>query len=227
MMILNADLGEGGPHDAELMAIIDVANVCCGVHAGDVGTSRASLELAKVHAVAINAHPGFDDRESMGRRSLDVTPRDVGTLLLSQLGSLEGLARGVGVRITNVKPHGALYHQVMTDSALSTSVVAVAMLFGYGVVGLPGSKLEVAASRIGVEFVAEGFIDRRYRSDGTLVPRSEANAIVTDADEAYQQVKQLIEQGRVQTLCVHGDTPNALELAKRVRECLASQESGR
>ena len=175
--------------------------------------------------IAINAHPGFDDRASMGRRGLDVTPRDVGTLLLSQLGSLEGLARGVGVRIKNVKPHGALYHQVMSDIALSQSVVAVAMLFGYGVVGLPGSELEAAAARIGVEFIAEGFIDRRYRSDGTLVPRDEPNAIVTDAEEALRQVAWLIQQGRVRTLCVHGDTPRALELAKRVRDFLNQAEA--
>ena len=214
---LNADLGEAAGSDADLMPLITSANVGCGFHAGDADTTRAALELAREHGVAVGAHPGYPDRVNFGRVEHIVDARQVGTLCCYQVGALLGLARAVGVPVRFVKLHGALYHQACRDPDLAGPVVAVALLHGLAVVGLPGSALEAVAARANVPFIAEGFADRRYRPDGTLVPRTESDAFVHDPAEAVAQIDRLVRDHGVRTVCVHGDGPTAVAFTTAVR----------
>jgi len=219
---LNCDLGEGCPFDAELMPLITSANVACGFHAGDPATARATLLLAARHGVQAGAHPSFNDRESFGRRELDTPPEQVFAECVYQVGALAALARSVGITLSHVKPHGALYNMACRDDAYARPVVAAAELFGLDVLALPGSRLEaLCAGRR--PFVAEGFADRRYLPDGALVPRSRPDAFVHDADEAVRQAEWLLRQRGVRTLCVHGDNPQALDFVRRLRQALTER----
>ena len=213
---LNCDLGEGGAHDAELLALASSANVACGFHAGDPSTAARTLELAARRGVVVGAHPGYPDREHFGRRELPREPRQLFDEVVYQVGALRGLARAAGTAVRYLKPHGALYNQACREDPYAEPVVAAAGLFGLALVGLPGSRLEqLAAGRC--PFVAEGFADRRYRPDGSLVPRSEPGAFVTDPAEAVEQVDRLLRERGVRTVCVHGDNPHALEFARQLR----------
>jgi UPF0271 protein len=219
---LNCDLGEGCAFDAELMPLITSANVGCGFHAGDASSARAALRLAAKHGVQIGAHPGYPDREHFGRRELSRSEDQIFEECVYQVGALAGLARAEGVALRYLKPHGALYNQACRDDAYARPVVAAAALFGLSVMGLPASRLEVAA--VGrCPFVAEGFADRRYRPDGSLVSRSEANAFVDDADEAVRQADWLLKSRGVRSLCAHGDNPHALDFVRRLRAALVKQ----
>jgi UPF0271 protein len=220
---LNADLGEGAGTDAELMPLISSANVCCGLHAGELDTIRETLELARQHGVIVGAHPGYADRDHFGRREWDLTDRQLGTLLFYQIGALHGLARAAGVVVQYVKPHGALYNQACRDLRVAKPIVAAAALSGLTIIGLPKSQLEAAAMAVNVPFVAEGFADRRYRPDGSLVPRSEPGAFVDDVNEAVEQVERLIRDQGVRTICVHGDNPDAVPFVKAVRAALLAR----
>lgn len=220
---LNADLGEGAGCDAELMGLVTSANVCCGAHAGSPDLSRETLELAAKRGVAVGAHPGHADREHFGRREPDVTPHAVGTLCLYQVSGLAALARAAGVRVRYLKPHGGLYHQACRDDGLARAVAAVALVSGLGLVGLPGSRLAEAAGRVNVPFTPEGFADRRYRPDGSLVPRADPGAFVHDPAEAVEQVEWLVRDRGVRTVCVHGDNPDALRFAAAVRDALLAR----
>jgi 5-oxoprolinase (ATP-hydrolysing) subunit A len=216
---LNCDLGEGCPHDAELLALITSANIACGFHAGDPETARAALEAAARHSVRAGAHPGFPDREHFGRRELARTARQVFDDCVYQVGALAGLARAAGLALAYVKPHGALYNLACRDEAYARPVVDAAALFGMAVMGLPASRLEAAcAGRC--PFVAEGFADRRYEPDGSLVPRSRPDAFVTDTAEAVRQAERLVREQGVRTLCVHGDNPEAVAFVRALREAL-------
>jgi UPF0271 protein len=217
---LNCDLGEGCPFDAELMPLITSANVACGFHAGDPSTAHAALAAAARHGVQVGAHPGFPDREGFGRRELARSEGQIFEDCAYQTGALAGLAKAVGLTLRYVKPHGALYNMACRDDAYARPVVAAAELFGLALMGLPGSRLQaLAAGR--VPFVAEGFADRRYLPDGSLVPRTQPDAFVEDADEAVRQAEWLLSTKGVQTLCVHGDNPQALAFVRRLREELA------
>ncbi len=219
---LNCDLGEGCPFDAELMPHVTSANVACGFHAGDASTARATLRLAVRHGVQAGAHPGYADREHFGRLELQRTEDQVFEECVYQVGALAGLARTEGATLRYLKPHGALYNQACRDDAYARPVVAAAELFGLAVMGLPGSRLEAAcAGRC--PFVAEGFADRRYRPDGSLVPRPEPDAFVADAEEAVRQAEWLLRTRGVRTLCVHGDNPHAIDFVRRLREALTRQ----
>jgi UPF0271 protein len=220
---LNADLGEGAGTDAELMPLVTSANVSCGFHAGDPDGVRDTLDLARRNGVVVGAHPGYPDREYLGRRDLDLTDRQLGTLLFYQLGALAGLARVAGVPVRYVKPHGALYNQACRDAHFAKPVAAVAALNGLTVVGLPGSQLEAAAKAVNVPFFAEGFADRRYRPDGSLVPRSEPGAFVDNPSDAVAQVEWLIPEKGVRTICVHGDNPEAVAFVRAVRDALLAR----
>jgi UPF0271 protein len=216
---LNCDLGEGCAGDAELMPLISSANVACGFHAGDPGTAHAVLVAAAGHGVKVGAHPGFPDREHFGRRELDRTPQQIWEDCVWQVGALGGLAHGVGLRLSHLKPHGALYNVACRDDTIAGPIVDTAVLFGLPVVGLPSSRLEAAcAGRC--RFVAEGFADRRYLRDGSLVPRDRPDAFVSDPDEAVRQLEWLLRDKGVQTICVHGDNPQALAFVRRLRETL-------
>jgi UPF0271 protein len=219
---LNADLGEGAGFDAELMSLVTSANVCCGLHAGGPGEIAATLRLAERHGTTVGAHPGYADRDHFGRRELDLTPREIADWCVYQIGALIGMTRGTGTRVCYVKPHGALYNQACRDEAVAVGVVDAAALFGLPVVGLPGSRLAAKAVDR-VPFIPEGFADRRYRPDGSLVPRTEPDAFVHDPDEAVSQVEWLIREKGVRTICVHGDNPQAVAFTKAVREALLAR----
>jgi UPF0271 protein len=219
---LNADLGEGAGSDAEMMPLITSANVCCGLHAGGPGEIAKTLGLAHKHGVVVGAHPGYADREHFGRRELRLGNQELVALCVYQLGALDAMAGALGLGVRYVKPHGALYNQACRDRNIADLFVIAAAQFRLPVFGLPGSQLE-AACRDRVPFFPEGFADRRYRPDGSLVPRAEPDAFVHDPEEAVQQVEWLIRERGVRTICVHGDNPQAVAFTKAVRDALLAR----
>lgn len=216
---LNSDLGEGCGHDAELMTLVTSANISCGFHAGDVGTALATLRLAAEHNVRCGAHPGFADREHFGRRDIEMEEVQVLALCLYQVGALAGLAKPVGKKLTHLKAHGALYNLACRDDRYAKPLVRAAEMLDLPLLALPGSRVEELC-RGRVKFVAEGFADRRYLPDGSLVPRSQPDAFVTHPDEAVRQAEWLIRERGVRSLCVHGDNPRALLFVRELREAL-------
>jgi len=219
---LNCDLGEGCANDAELMQLITSANIACGFHAGGLGTAHAALVAAARSGVQVGAHPGFPDREHFGRRELVRTEEQIYDDCVYQIGALAGLAKAAGLELRYVKPHGALYNMACRDDACARPVVAATELFGLKLMGLPGSRLEALSSGR-CPFVAEGFADRRYLPDGSLVPRSRPDAFVSDPAEAVRQAEWLLRTKGLRTLCVHGDNPEALAFVQALREQLTSQ----
>ena len=217
---INADLGEGAGFDAELMPLITSANVCCGLHAGGPSEIRVTLELAKQHGVAVGAHPGYADRRNFGRNEMSLSRQELSDLCTYQIAGLDALVRAAGLELRYIKAHGALYNQACREEATAEAFVAAVEAWKLPLVGLPGSKLEVVARERGLMFVAEGFADRRYRDDGSLVPRTEPNAFVADPEEAARQVERSIRERGVRTVCVHGDNPDAVAFAKAVRAAI-------
>ena len=215
---LNADLGEGFPNDARLLGLVTSASVSCGAHAGDPGTILATLNEAKARGVAVGAHPGFADRAGFGRVERSATADEVERLIVSQCESLADLASRVGLTLRFVKPHGALYNQAQKDPEIAAGVVAAARRLGLPVLGQPGSVLASRLVEDGVGFVAEGFPDRRYEPDGRLTPRDRPGALLRP-DEVEAQVVGLVTQG-LDTLCIHGDHPDAVQNAEAVRAVL-------
>jgi len=216
---LNADLGEGAGFDAELMPLITSANVCCGLHAGGPGDIARTLGLAHKYNVVIGAHPGYADREHFGRRELALGNQELVALCVYQFGALYAMAAALGLQVKYVKPHGGLYNQACRDRQTAELFVIAAAQLELPVVALPGSEL-AAVCRDRVTFVPEGFADRRYRPDGSLVPRTEPDAFIHEPAEAVKQVEQLIADRGVQTICVHGDNPQAVAFTKAIREAL-------
>jgi UPF0271 protein len=219
---LNADLGEGCGFDAELMPLISSANVACGFHAGDPTTALRTLELAVRHNVHVGAHPGFPDREHFGRRELERSEQQIFADSVYQIGALAALARVVNLQLSYIKAHGALYNLACRVDAYARPLVAAAEFFTLPLLGLPGSRLEVSCQGR-CRFVPEGFADRRYQPDGSLVSRSEPNAFIESAADAVEQARWLIRERNVQTLCVHGDNPRAVEFVRALRRQLQSQ----
>lgn len=220
---LNADVGEGAGQDADLFAAgISSANVACGAHAGDAASIAACCALAGRHGVALGAHPGHEDRDGFGRRERTLAPETARVLFRVQLRRLAAAAAAAGVPVAHVKPHGALYHQASRDAWIAgiLAEVAAAECAGAALVGPPRGALREAATRCGLRFRAEGFIDRAYRPDGTLVPRGDAGAVLTEEARAVAQALRLAGSGMVDTLCVHGDGPDALRLLRVVRVAL-------
>ncbi len=221
---LNADLGEGAGFDAELMPLVTSANVCCGLHAGGPSEIMETLALASEYGVAVGAHPGYADRANFGRVEQPLTAADVFPLCLFQLGALAALAQTFENSLRYVKPHGALYNRAMRDFDLARAIIEAAETFNsLPVVGLPKSQMELAANNRRYPFVPEGYADRRYRPDGSLVPRSEPDAFVHDPDEAVKQVEWLIRERGVRTICVHGDNPEAVAFTTAVRAALLAR----
>jgi UPF0271 protein len=217
---LNADLGEGCPNDAALLARVTSASLCCGAHAGSPDDILRTLREARDRGVVVGAHPGYADREHFGRREQPASREAVQTLIVEQVAVLESLAAEAGVAIRFLKPHGALYNQAQRQEEIARGVVAAAAQLGLPLLGLPGTALERLAAGHAVPYVAEGFPDRHYREDGSLVPRSEPGAIVHDPREMEAQLLRLVAAGRVATLCIHGDDPRAIANADLVRRVL-------
>ncbi|WP_411077753.1 LamB/YcsF family protein [Streptomyces sp. cmx-10-25] len=238
---LNADLGEGFGRwtltdDEELLSVVTSANVACGFHAGDAATMRRVCELAAARGVRIGAQVSYRDLAGFGRRSMDVPAAELAAEVAYQIGALEVFARAAGSRVAYVKPHGALYNRVVRDGEQAAAVVEGVLLADrtLPVLGLPGSRLHGAAAAAGLPVVAEAFGDRAYLADGSLVPRGRAGAVVTNPAEVVERSVALARFGtvtahdgasvavRARSLCLHGDTPGAVELARRVREGLES-----
>ncbi|MFO0878447.1 MAG: 5-oxoprolinase subunit PxpA [Gemmataceae bacterium] len=220
---LNCDVGEGFPLDAVLMPMITSANIACGGHAGDLTVSLMTLERARENRLQVGAHPGFLDREHFGRREIDCTPQRVYLECQTQITALVHLALIAGVKLKYVKPHGGLYNMACREVDIARPVVHAVEEHGLALMGLPGSML-ARVSRGRIPFIAEGFADRRYQHDGSLVPRDHPNAFVTTVEEAVHQARWLIETVGVQTLCVHGDNPEAVAFVAGLRKALV--ESG-
>ena len=236
---LNADLGEGfgiwrlGDDDA-LLDVVTSANVACGFHAGDPSTMRRVCAGAVAGGVAIGAQVSYRDLAGFGRRFIDVAPGELADDVLYQLAALDGVARASGTRVRYVKPHGALYNAVVHHEAQARAVVDAVVAYDRGlpVLGLPGSALLRAAGAAGLTTVAEGFADRGYTPEGTLVPRREAGALVEDPVLVAERAVRMAAEGvvvavdgtavdvAVASVCVHGDTPGAVTLARGVRAAL-------
>lgn len=219
---LNCDLGEGCPMDGELMPLITSANVACGFHAGDPAVAHETLRLAAENGVKVGAHPGFPDRENFGRRELERTAAQVFQDCVYQIGALAALGQSLGMSLSYLKAHGALYNMACRDEAYAQPVVRAAEQFGLPVLGLPRSRLQ-ALCQGRCRFVAEGYADRRYAPDGSLVPRSRPDAFVETVDEALRQVQWLIREQGIETICVHGDNPRAVEFVRQLRTALTGQ----
>jgi len=219
---LNADVGEECGQDAALMRCITSANVACGVHAGSVATMRETVILAREHGVAVGAHPSFADREHFGRREMQLGPVEIADLVIRQIEALAAIASDEGIRLQHVKPHGALYNVAVRDrrvaDAIARGVVSVDPTLV--VLGLPRSELVAAAQAAGLQTVGEAFADRAYRADGTLVPRTEPGAVIHNPEDVLARIVSLAARPDVETICVHGDTPGAAELASKIRAAL-------
>lgn len=229
---LNADLAEGAGQEAALMPLIASANIACGLHAGGPLEMKHALQLARQHGVAAGAHPGYADREGFGRRPLTLAPEAIEALMAYQLGALAALAAAEGVTLTHVKPHGALYNQAAVDGAVARAVVRAVAAFNRSLIvyGLAGSALVTAAAEAGLRVANEGFPDRGYNPDGTLMPRGQPGAVLADPAAVAANAVRLAAEGlltpagrvRVQTLCVHGDGPHAVAFAHAVRTALGA-----
>ncbi|WP_328324468.1 LamB/YcsF family protein [Streptomyces sp. NBC_00455] len=239
---LNADLGEGFGRwtltdDEALLSVVTSANVACGFHAGDPSTMRRVCELAAVHGVRIGAQVSYRDLAGFGRRAMDVPARELADEVAYQIGALELFARAAGSRVSYVKPHGALYNRTVHDEEQAGAVVAGVRLAGGAlpVLGLPGSRLLAAAADAGLPAVTEAFADRAYTAQATLAPRSGPGAVLHDPDVVVARALIMVHDRSVaaitgervsvdaRSLCLHGDTPEAADIALRVRrELLAA-----
>lgn len=229
----NGDLGEGGD-DAALLPCLSSASIACGWHAGDASTMQRSVALCLAHGVAIGAHPSFHDREHFGRREQVISAHAAYAITLYQVGALAGFVRAAGARLHHVKPHGALYNQAARSREVADAIAQAVRDFDPTLVlyGLANSALTEAGGALGLRVAHEVFAERRYRPDGHLVPRDEPDASIHDVDLAAQQVAQMLLVGRVtacdgsevpiraDTVCLHGDRPDAAGFAGRLREAI-------
>jgi UPF0271 protein len=216
---LNADLGEGFPNDAILLTLVSSTSVSCGAHAGGRDSILRTLQTAVERGVRIGAHPGYADRAGFGRRNQVVSSDQVKELIVEQVGELANFANEVGATIDFVKPHGALYNQAQVESEIVDGVIAAVRTLGLPVLALPDGLLARSAAAAGIRIIAEGFPERRYDASGRLVPRDRTDAILNDPQDVTDQVVRLARKG-MQTLCIHGDDPRAVEKARVVRDTL-------
>lgn len=234
---INADLGEGGDFDHELLSLVSSANISCGAHAGTEQDIRQAIQWAIENNVAIGAHPSYPDRENRGRRSLVIAPAELRSSLMQQLHWLTIMVKEAGGRLRHVKPHGALYNDAVHDYRLAELVADCVKEFdpSLTLIGLAGGSLLDAGVAAGLDVKAEAFVDRRYQADGALVPRSQPHALITDTQEALTQALGIVTgqpittldgsslQIRADTLCIHGDTAHALEFARALSSGLSAQ----
>ncbi len=233
---INCDMGESFGAwtmgaDAEVMPNITSANVACGAHAGDPTVMRRTIRSAKTHRVAIGAHPGFADLQGFGRRELKADPMEVEDSLIAQIGALAAIARAEGVAVRHVKAHGALYNMAARDRTLADAIARAIKAFDSELImfGLPNSPMIAAGRAAGLTVAAEGFADRAYEPDGSLTPRSRPGAVVHDPALVVERAIRMVRDAvvltgagaaipmKIDTICVHGDTPGAPELTRRIR----------
>jgi UPF0271 protein len=223
---LNSDLGESFGawrlgDDVALLEIVTSANVACGFHAGDPLTIDKTVSAAVERGVRIGAQVSYPDLVGFGRRRMDVPAEQLSADVLYQIGAVAAFCRALGTELAYVKPHGALYNRIVDDEAQARAVCdAMHRYGGLPLLTLPNSVAADVAAASDVTVVFEGFADRRYTDEGRLVPRSEPNAVVTDAATVSEQARALARSGTVHSICVHGDTPGAVALARGVRAAL-------
>ena len=231
---INADLGEGSGHDEELFELISSANIATGFHAGDSDSMHAAITTAKKHGVAVGAHPSFFDRENFGRKELKISTPEIFDAVAYQLGVFQAIASAVGVQPNHVKPHGALYNMAVRDQELADSIArAIESVDPQLILFAPDkSELARAGDAHGLQIAREIFADRNYLNDGWLVPRTRPDALLREPNEAAQRVLRMLREGKVrsveggdvdvrgETICVHGDTPGAVEFARELRSQL-------
>jgi UPF0271 protein len=233
---INCDLGEGFRHDAELMSYISSANIACGFHAGNDDTIKRTIDLCLIEDLAIGAHPGFNDKANFGRTNMQLSDCELYDLVAEQITLMQDHCRIAGCLLHHVKPHGALYNMAAASETMSCIIASVikeldASLYLYG---LSNSYLISEAKKIGIKTVSEVFADRRYQSNGTLIARSNANALISTTEEALGQSLQMIKNKTVsamdgfnqfdipiqaETICIHGDGAHAVEFAKAIHHC--------
>jgi 5-oxoprolinase (ATP-hydrolysing) subunit A len=236
---LNCDMGESFGHyilgdDVAMLDVVTSANIACGLHAGDPLVMQRTVALAAQRGVAIGAHPGYPDLQGFGRRAIELTGQELEAFVLYQLGALGAFAAAAQAALTHVKPHGTLYNVAAGDTSVATSIVRAIQAYDRGliVVTLPGSALAFAAKSEGLRVAHEGFADRAYQDDGGLVPRDQRGAVIQDPEEACTRAIRMVTEGtvetitgrtipmRLDTLCIHGDTPNAPQIARDLRSAL-------
>lgn len=236
---LNSDLGEGFGayqfgHDDEILKLVTSANIACGFHAGDPGTMRKTVHSALLNNVAIGAHPGLPDLMGFGRRSLAISLQEAYDLVIYQVGALSAFVKAEGGKMQHVKPHGALYNMASTNADLANAIVEAVYHIDPELIlfGLAGSEIIKSCQRIGLRSASETFADRTYQSNGTLTPRTDVNALIYDPTEAAKQVTRMVKEGKVrsvqgtevelttQTICIHGDSLQAVEMARNIRNYL-------
>ena len=231
---LNCDMGEGMDNDAMLMPLISSANIACGYHAGDDSIMRATVALAKQSGVSIGAHPGFSDKENFGRTEMQLSENELYQLVWDQINLLQTITKELDTQLHHVKPHGALYNMAARDASMARVIaqavkdVDAALIF----YGLSGSYLISEAQALGLRTASEVFADRTYQENGSLTPRSQANALIHDQSISLKQVLLMIQEQSVtavsgktvsltaETICIHGDGPHALSFAQQINSAL-------
>ncbi|MFQ1048322.1 5-oxoprolinase subunit PxpA [Avibacterium paragallinarum] len=231
---LNVDLAEGYGNDQRLLQLVTSANVACGLHAGDFNEMRKAIRWAKENNVRVGAHPSFPDRENFGRTNMQLSDEELKACLLYQLGAIKALCEAENVPLSYVKPHGALYNQAAKEESLATLIVKTIKAFDpeLKLMGLSGSLMLNVAEQQGLGTISEVFADRHYLADGSLVPRSRADAMVESDEEAINQVLQMVLNGTVRSvdgvevainvdsICLHGDGEHAISFADKIRQAL-------
>ncbi|HUR91835.1 MAG TPA: 5-oxoprolinase subunit PxpA [Gemmatimonadaceae bacterium] len=234
---LNGDLGEGSPNDGDLLDLLSSASISCGAHAGDERTMRLTIDAALKRRVLVGAHPGYPDRAGFGRREMGASPAEIRAMMLEQLGAFAAACADTGAGFTHMKPHGALYNRAMVDVAAADSIARAVIETDPSVVVLcmPGSALHLAAEDAGLRVAREAFLDRAYQSARRLVPRTDPGALASDPDAAADAAERMVLESVVtsvdgmvhpihpDSLCVHGDNPDAVLLLRAVRERLQSR----
>jgi UPF0271 protein len=238
---LNCDVGESFGafrigQDTQLLDYVTSANIACGFHAGDPATMRTTVRLAIDKNVSIGAHPGLPDLAGFGRRWMDVSPQDVRDMVVYQIGALNAFVQAEGAVLQHVKPHGALYNMAARDARLAQAIADAVRRVNpeLALIGLAGSELIKAGKSLGIVTASEVFADRTYQADGSLSPRQQPGALITDAHQAAERVVGMVQHGtvvseqgtpvavRADTVCIHGDHPNAVTLAQAIRERLTA-----
>jgi UPF0271 protein len=234
---LNADLGEGAGHDRELLKLVSSASIACGFHAGDADMMHETISAAREHGVAVGAHPSLFDRENFGRKQMTVTSAEVFDAVTYQLGVFQAIANDIGVQPNHVKPHGALYNMATRDEKLAEAIArAILAVDSSLILFAPGnSALAHAGQAAKVHVACEVFADRNYLRDGSLVPRTRRDALLRDPAEAAMRVLRMLREGKVravdgkdvyvpaETICLHSDTPRAVECARALRSRLEAE----
>ena len=238
---LNCDMGEGFDNDARIMPYISSVNIACGYHAGNTDTMRRTVELALKYGVAIGAHPSYPDKENFGRTDLLgtlINYSDLSTIVTEQVSLLQDICNEFGTSLHHVKPHGALYNRAAKEAAVSAIICSAVQQIEAGLVvyGLSNSVMKKEAVYFNLAFASEAFADRRYMDDGSLAPRTEANALIEDTREAIKQVLNMVKEKKVtgisgkfipveaDTICIHGDGAHAAEFAKAIHTALQEND---